>query len=68
MFIRTFFVRGKNGGDGSDFGKVRVGEFLAETDELKKAAPCPGARTWDSGGDFIGEAFRSGGCRDVVLR
>ena len=28
VFIRTIFVRGKIGGDGSDLGKVRVGEFL----------------------------------------
>lgn len=26
VFIRTFFVRGKIGGEGSVFGKVRVGE------------------------------------------
>ena len=28
VFVKTFFVRGKIGGDGSDLGKVRVGEFL----------------------------------------
>jgi len=28
VFIRTFSVRGKIGGDGSVLGKVRVGEFL----------------------------------------
>lgn len=28
--IRTFFVRGKDEGDGSDVGKVRVAEFLTE--------------------------------------
>jgi hypothetical protein len=30
VFIGTIFVRGKIAGDGSVFGKVRVGEFLGE--------------------------------------
>ena len=42
MFIRTFFVRGKIGGDGSEAGKIRVGEFVMEGTNSDSERDAPG--------------------------